>query len=61
MQIGNVTLQGVRTFILTLVSILGYIVMSYSQLDPTLISGMKELALMGFTYFFAKTLIANKQ
>ena len=56
MQIGSYTLQGVRTFILTLVALIGYIVMCYSNVDQTAISGMKELSMIGFTFFFVKTI-----
>ena len=59
MQVGSYTLQGVRTFILTLVALIGYIIMCYSNVDANSIAGMKELAMIGFTFFFVKTINNN--
>ena len=59
MQIGSINLIGVRTFILALVALIGYILAGYSGMAGEFLSGMKELTMIVFAFFFAKTAMKN--
>ena len=59
MQIGSINLIGVRTFILALVALIGYILAGYSGMTGEFLSGMKELTMIVFAFFFVKTAMKN--
>ena len=59
MQIGTTNLIGVRTFILALVALIGYMFAGYFGLSGEFLSGTKELVMMAFVFFFAKTTMKN--
>ena len=59
MQIGSINLIGVRTFILALVALIGYILAGYFGMTGEFLSGMKELTMIVFAFFFAKTVMKN--
>jgi len=52
MRIGALSFKGARTFILAMVSLTAYVGLTWKGMPA---EGLKELALISFGFFFAKT------